>query len=85
MDCFKFASVNEQVMPNLYAIHMDPEVWKDPNVFRPERFLDDEGSVILKDLVIPFSIGWCMLLPCSTRLCKLLIMFLMLARLSLTN
>jgi cytochrome P450 len=36
---------------------MDPTVWKDPDVFRPERFLDDEGNVILKDKVIPFSIG----------------------------
>jgi len=46
-----------QVMPNLYAIHMDPTVWKDPTSFRPERFLDATGRVIDKDKVIPFSIG----------------------------
>ena len=36
---------------------MDPETWKDPIVFRPERFLDDGGKVINKDLVVPFSMG----------------------------
>ena len=44
-------------MPNLYAIHMDPTVWKDPTTFRPERFLGATGGVIDKDKVIPFSIG----------------------------
>jgi cytochrome P450 len=31
-----------QVMINIYALHMDPENWKDPEEFRPERFLEEE-------------------------------------------
>jgi len=41
----------------LYAIHMDVNVWGDPTEFRPERFIDVEGNINNKDLVIPFSIG----------------------------
>ena len=46
-----------QVFANLYAAHMDPNVWDKPHEFRPERFLDDEGNVINKDLMIAFSLG----------------------------
>jgi len=41
----------------LYAVHMDTNVWGDPTEFRPERFLDADGNIVNKDLVIPFSIG----------------------------
>jgi cytochrome P450 len=44
-------------MPNLYAMHMDPNVWQDPTTFRPERFLDEAGRVSGSEKVIPFSIG----------------------------
>jgi len=46
-----------QVLINLYAVHMDPKVWKDPEIFRPERFLDSDGQVIGRESVIPFSLG----------------------------
>jgi len=46
-----------QVIVNLYSLHMDPVVWKDPAVFRPERFLDENGALYGKDRVLPFSIG----------------------------
>ena len=46
-----------QVFANLYAAHMDPNVWDKPHEFRPERFLDDEGNVVNKDLMITFSLG----------------------------
>jgi hypothetical protein len=36
---------------------MDKSVWNDPEEFRPERFLDEAGKVINKDLVISFSLG----------------------------
>ena len=45
------------IVSNLWAVHRDPELWKDPCVFRPERFLDDNGDVCNREELIPFSIG----------------------------
>ena len=42
---------------NLYAVHMDPDVWTEPSKFCPDRFLDETGNVIGKDRIIPFSLG----------------------------
>jgi len=36
---------------------MDPTVWKDPHTFNPQRFLDADGSVANKEMVISFSMG----------------------------
>ncbi|CAL8116981.1 unnamed protein product [Orchesella dallaii] len=33
------------IVINLQAIHFDENVWKDPQVFRPERFLTKDGEV----------------------------------------
>ncbi|XP_076467192.1 cytochrome P450 2J5-like [Babylonia areolata] len=32
------------VVPNLRSLHYDPDLWGDPENFRPERFLAEEGS-----------------------------------------
>nr|AYE67166.1 cytochrome P450 [Laodelphax striatellus] len=45
------------VLVNLYSIHMDKKFWKDPENFRPERFLDSEGRVKFVDRLIPFGTG----------------------------
>ena len=45
------------VVPNLWAVHRDPEVWPEPSKFKPERFLDKNGDVVTRDELIPFSIG----------------------------
>ena len=42
---------------NIWAIHHDPNVWKDPEQFRPERFLDRNGDVCRPQEYIPFSVG----------------------------
>jgi cytochrome P450 len=41
----------------LRAIHHDPEIWGDPDNFRPERFIDERGQFIKHDSFLPFSYG----------------------------
>ncbi|XP_072027338.1 cytochrome P450 2J6-like [Amphiura filiformis] len=45
------------VLSNLWHVHHDPNAWEDPDVFRPERFLDESGRVVVPPHFIPFSIG----------------------------
>ena len=45
------------ILPNLYSVHMDPERWPEPDKFQPERFLDDEGKIVRREELIPFSVG----------------------------
>ncbi|KAM7363718.1 putative cytochrome P450 304a1 [Cochliomyia hominivorax] len=46
------------IVPSLYAYHNDKRVWGDPENFRPERFLDDQGKLCLKkDVSFPFGAG----------------------------
>ena len=45
-----------QVFYNTYSLHMDP-VWGDPEVFRPERFLDPNGNFQNNEMLNPFGIG----------------------------
>jgi len=52
-----FIPSGTMVFSNLYAAHMDPDVWDKPHEFRPERFLNEAGDVINRDLMIAFSLG----------------------------
>lgn len=46
------------MMPGIYAMHIDKELWGDPESFRPERFLDEHGKLDLKkDITLPFGAG----------------------------
>ena len=50
------------IIPDIYSIHMDPDLWEAPEEFRPERFIDVEGKIQRPAHFIPFSIGeiaWC--------------------------
>ena len=45
-------------MVNTWALHMDPAEWKDPESFRPERFLDEDGNLAPRsNMWLPFSTG----------------------------
>lgn len=46
-----------RLLVNLWATHHDPQEWKDPERFHPERFLDDNGNVIHPEAHTPFSMG----------------------------
>ena len=39
-----------QVIVNLHSAHMDPDDWQQPQQFRPERFLDESGSVVGREI-----------------------------------
>ncbi|KAJ3645244.1 hypothetical protein Zmor_022918 [Zophobas morio] len=45
------------IMPLLWAIHMDPKVYKDPEEFRPERFIDSNGKFFKPESFLPFQSG----------------------------
>ncbi|KAK5640625.1 hypothetical protein RI129_011436 [Pyrocoelia pectoralis] len=45
------------ILINLYSVFMSKEVWGDPENFRPERFLNDHGKLIIYDEFVPFSTG----------------------------
>ena len=49
---------NAHVIPLLHAVHMNPEHWDQPEEFRPERFLNEDHSCIVKpEHFLPFGIG----------------------------
>jgi len=37
-------------------MHHDPDLWGDPEIFRPERFLKEDGQ-LAKDISLPFGFG----------------------------
>ena len=45
------------IIPSLDSVLHDEKIWGDPQNFRPERFLDDQGNLKTEEHLIPFSIG----------------------------
>ena len=46
------------VVANLHSVMMDPNLWEEPDTFRPERFLTaDHKKVEIPKYFIPFSLG----------------------------
>lgn len=45
------------LLPLLWSVHMDPTKWPQPEKFRPERFLGENGQVFKPDYLMPFSTG----------------------------
>ncbi|XP_035662563.1 cytochrome P450 2U1-like [Branchiostoma floridae] len=48
---------NTFVIPNLWSAMMDPTVAPDPETFNPDRFLDEDGTLVRPEWFIPFSLG----------------------------
>ncbi|XKL68421.1 hypothetical protein PGB90_003912 [Kerria lacca] len=48
---------NTEIVPLLYAINNDPNLWESPEKFLPSRFINSEGRVTKPDHFIPFGIG----------------------------
>ncbi|XP_048775568.2 cytochrome P450 2J6-like [Ostrea edulis] len=45
------------IIANLYSAHIDQKYWEEPHMFKPERFLNDAGSLKRRDAFVPFSTG----------------------------
>ncbi|NXC74109.1 CP2U1 protein, partial [Anhinga anhinga] len=45
------------IVPNLWSVHRDPNIWEKPDEFLPSRFLDENGQIIKKEAFIPFGMG----------------------------
>ena len=46
------------VAVRLYDIHQSKELWEHPEIFRPERFLNADGTQVEnKRKIIPFGYG----------------------------
>jgi len=46
------------IIANLYNAHHNQQYWKDPEEFRPDRFLDSKTGRLKKyEAFIPFSTG----------------------------
>ena len=49
---------DSMIFANVYCIHHSKEIWADPEAFRPERFLNPDGTCMGKhDALLPFSVG----------------------------
>ncbi|KAI8435146.1 hypothetical protein MSG28_003522 [Choristoneura fumiferana] len=45
------------VIPLQWAMHLDPNVWKNPEEFKPSRFLSSDGTLLKPQEFIPFQTG----------------------------
>jgi len=45
------------VIANMYSVHQNPQLFPQPNEFRPERFLDADGKFRPDNNVMPFPTG----------------------------
>ena len=55
-----YLKIGTAVMINLWSIHHDERQFKDPMLFKPERFLDDNGDLLSASKIknfLAFSIG----------------------------
>ncbi|KAI8435148.1 hypothetical protein MSG28_003523 [Choristoneura fumiferana] len=46
-----------QVVPLINCIHMDPNLWDQPEKFNPDRFIDQDGKIRRPEFFMPFGVG----------------------------
>uniref|UniRef100_A0A3Q1BNZ6 Steroid 21-hydroxylase n=1 Tax=Amphiprion ocellaris TaxID=80972 RepID=A0A3Q1BNZ6_AMPOC len=46
-----------RVLVNMWSIHHDPRHWNKPDLFNPDRFLDDQGQRVMPSCFLPFGAG----------------------------
>ncbi|KAI5703726.1 hypothetical protein M8J75_015306 [Diaphorina citri] len=56
-EIMRYKTLGTIMIPSLYCLHNDPDIWGDPENFRPERFLDSNGQLKKKDRTLPFGFG----------------------------
>lgn len=52
-----FIPQGSSVVALLYACHMSPKYWDEPEEFRPERFINEHGRLTVPQAFIPFGKG----------------------------
>lgn len=45
------------VIPLQWAVHMDHKIFPEPEKFKPERFIDENGQFCKPEAFIPFQLG----------------------------
>ena len=50
---------DSELMTPMWSMNMDPDIWKDPEKFDPERHLSEDGKTVnLLEGFLPFGTGW---------------------------
>ncbi|KAJ3503006.1 hypothetical protein NLJ89_g8629 [Agrocybe chaxingu] len=52
-----FLPAGTQVFPNIWAITHDPNMYRDPHAFQPERFFNEDGTLNDDDRILAFGYG----------------------------
>ncbi|XP_070785555.1 cytochrome P450 17A2 [Enoplosus armatus] len=50
-------SCGTRVLVNMWSIHHDPQHWDQPDLFNPDRFLDNQGQRVTPSCFLPFGAG----------------------------
>lgn len=48
---------NTTILIGSHSVHMEKALWHDPEVYRPERFLDENGKIINAEHLVIFGQG----------------------------